>query len=291
MKLNPFNTSGLFLRGIPLLLLSFTLFAASAQKVNVEVAEIYDNRLSSRLVAEPASTLVISIEVAGLVTDARRLLKVGSVTRAVDNLGNSLQTDESSYYTYNDHTILNLQFRSSERKATEISVLEGTLKYFTPTVANKGLLNVDKPVDKLGTNILKGKYSDITMVLLDRKKLQKIKAENDKAYKQQLDKLKKEYGPAAESIQELNEILEDPYFGSDDEIFFFFYDPKAQVKTMMVFDAEGNHINYGGTTTGNHVSFPLQESTLDNTMKIELVIETPQAVKEYPFALKNIILP
>lgn len=291
MKLNPFNTSGLFLRGIPLLLLSFTLFAASAQKVNVEVAEIYDNRLSSRLVAEPASTLVISIEVAGLVTDARRLLKVGSVTRAVDNLGNSLQTDESSYYTYNDHTILNLQFRSSERKATEISVLEGTLKYFTPTVANKGLLNVDKPVDKLGTNILKGKYSDITMVLLDRKKLQKMKAENDKAYKQQLDKLKKEYGPAAESIQELNEILEDPYFGSDDEIFFFFYDPKAQVKTMMVFDAEGNHINYGGTTTGNHVSFPLQESTLDNTMKIELVIETPQAVKEYPFALKNIILP
>lgn len=282
--------SNAFLQGITLLLF-FTFSAASAQKVSVEVAEIYDNRVSSRLVAEPSATLVISIEVIGLVTDAHRLLKTSRITRAVDNLGNTLQTDDSAYDTYTESTILNLRLLSSERKASEIAVLEGTLKYFNPTVANKGLVNVDKPLDKLGTNILKGKYSDIAVVLLDRKKLQNLKNENEKAYKLQLDKLKKEYGAGAESIQELNDVLEDPYFGADDEVFFFFHDPEGQVMSITIIDAEGNNINYGGTAWGNHVSFPLQETALGNTMKIELVIENAQAVKEYPFTLKNIILP
>lgn len=291
MKLCPFNTSGLFLRGITLFLLFFTLFAASAQGVSVEVVEVTDSRVKGRFVENPASNLIISIEVTGLITDTRQLLKAGNITRAVDNLGNSIQTQDEVYDGYADVTVLHLRLHSAERRATEISVLEGTLKYFTPTVANKGLIEVDKPADKLGTNILKGKYSDIALVLLDRKKLQNLKNTNEKAYKQELDKLKKEYGPGAEKIQQLEEVLEDPDFGFDNEIFIFFHDPKNQIANLIIRNEADQWLSYGNSATGNHISFSLSEQVFDNTIKIELTIENAQSVKEYPFTLKNIILP
>lgn len=285
MKPSPFNTSGLLS-----LLLSFTLLAASAQKVSMAVEQTIENRVGSESGAV-ASNLTVSVKVSGLKTDAGHFFKIGEITRAVDNLGNTVTIDEWRHDQYTEENTLHLRLISAERKATEISVLEGTLKYFNPTVANKGLVNVDKPADKLGTNLLKGKYSDIALVLLDRKKLQELKAGNDKAYRQQLDKLKKEYGPGAESIGELEEVLEDPDFGYDNEVFIFFHDPKNQIVNLIIRNAADQWLSYGNTATENHISFSLGDETFDNTLKIELNIENPQSMKEYPFTLKNIILP
>lgn len=243
------NTSGSRLRGISLFFLSFTLLAASAQKVSVEVVQISENRSSSRLVEDPASFMDITIEVSGLQLDHHHYLKPARLSRAADNLGNSLLRQDELYEQYDySNTPMLFQFRllSSERKATEISVLEGTLKYFTPTVANKGLVNVDKPVDKLGTNILKGKYADGALVLLDRKKLQGLKSINEKAYQQQIDKLKKEYGHGAESMQDLEELLDDSDFGDDNELFFFIHNPKGQIIGVNLRSADGTDLTYSG---------------------------------------------
>lgn len=292
MKINPLKTSPLFLQRIITLFVIFSMSAVThAQKVSMEVAEIMDTRVSSRITDLEGATLLIRIEVTGLETDSYRLLKPGILTRAVDNLGKAIQIDESTYDSYSDHPILNYRLVSTERSISEISVLEGTVKYFNPTIANKGLVNVDKPVDKLGTNILKGKHSDIVIVILDRKKLQKLKIENEKAYKQELDKLKKEYGPAADSITELNDIVDASYFGTDNELFFLFYDPQAKVMGLKILNAKGENINIGNSVMINHVSYHLGEEPLSNQMKIELIIESPQAVKEYPFKLEKIKLP
>lgn len=262
-----------------------------AQKVSAEVAEIMDNRLSSRIIETPAGSMMVRIEINGLATGPGRLFKPGTITRAVDNLGNTIPADESTYDNYSEYNLLNFRLHSPERNATEISVLEGTMKYFNPTTANKGLISIDKPVDKLGTNILKGKHSGIVIVILDRKKLQSLKKENEKVYKQQLDKLKREYGPAADSITELDNVLGDPYFGNDNELFFLFYDPEAQVRDIRILNAEGRSLNNGHTVAIYHISYHLDEGPLSNSMKIELIIESPQAVKEYPFKLEKIKLP
>jgi len=265
--------------------------ATYAQKVSVELAEVMDNRIISRLVDAEHATLIVRVEVSGLETGPYHLLKPGRITRATDNLGNTIQADESTYDEYGDHTLLNYRLYSTERRASEISVLEGTIKYFNPTLSNKGLVELDKPADKLGTNILKGKHSGIVVVLLDRKKLQKLKNEDEKAYKQELDKLKKEYGPGSDNIVELDNVLEDSYFGEDNELFFFLYDPEGQVRYLGILNAEGQNLSYGNSVTGNHISYHLNEEPLSNGMKIEMTIETPQAMKEYPFKLEKIKLP
>ena len=292
MKIKPLKTPLLFLQRMIALFVILSMSALTyAQKVSAEVAEVIDTRVSSRITDLESATLLIRIEVAGLETDSRRLLKPGILTQAVDNRGNAIQIDESTYDSYSNHTILNYRLISTERSISEISVLEGTVKYFNPTIANKGLVMVDKPVDKLSTNILKGKHSDIVIVILDRKKLQTLKKENEKAYKQELDKIKKEYGVHADNITELNEILDDPYFGNDNELFFFFYDGKARVRELKILNAEGENLYYGNSVTGNHISYHLSEEPLSNKMKIEMTIETPQAIKEYPFKLEKIKLP
>lgn len=291
MKINSLKTPALYLGIITLLVMLGMTSATFAQKVSVEVAEVMDNRLYSRLADAEHATLIVRVEVTGLETGPNHLLKPGKITRVTDNLGNTIQADESTYDEYGDHTILNYRLYSTERRASEISILEGTVKYFNPTLANKGLVELDKPADKLGTNILKGKHSDIVVVLLDRKKLQKLKNENEKAYKQELDKLKKEYGPGSDNIVELNDVLEDPYFGEDNELFFFFYDPEARVRYLGILNAEDQSLSFGNSVTGNHISYHLSGEPLSNSMKIEMTIETPQAIKEYPFKLEKIKLP
>ena len=292
MKINSLKTPPLFLQRMITLFVILSMSAVTyAQKVSMEVVEIIDTRVRSRITDLEGATLLIRIEVTGLETDYNRLLKPGTLTRAVDNLGNAIQIDESKYDSYSDHPILNYRLLSTERSISEISVLEGTVKYFTPTIANKGLVNVDKPVDKLGTNLLKGKHSGIVIVILDRKKLQTLKKENEKAYKQQLDKIKKEYGPHTDSITELNDILDDPYFGNDNELFFFFYDGEGRVMELKILNAEGENLNFGNSVMGNHISYHLGEEPLSNKMKIEMTIESPQAIKEYPFKLEKIKLP
>ncbi len=291
MKINSSKPSVLFFRGLALLVIYCIPPAAYAQKVSMEVAEIMDNRVISQD-AEKVGGLIVLVEVLGLqAAYPYPVLKPGKITRAVDDLGNTIQMDESTHDEYNEYTILNFRLNSPDRNASEISVLEGTVKYFNPTAANKGLLTFDKPVDKLGTNILKGKYSDIVIVPLDRKKLQKLKNENEKAYKQQLDILKKEYGPHAESIDELNQVLDDTDFGSDNELFFFYSDPELKVMGLSIVDAEGQSPTQESNATGNHVSYHLGDAPLSNSMKLVLTIENSQSVKEYPFKLEKIKLP
>lgn len=290
MKINPLKITILCLRRMITLYIICSVFpVAYAQKVSAEVVEIMDNRFASRITETPAGSMVVRIEITGLETGPGRLFKPGTITRAVDNLGNIVPIDESTYDNYSEYNLLDFRLHSPERNATEISVLEGTMKYFNPTTANKGLVSVGKPVDKLGTNILK--HSGIVIVILDRKKLQNLKKENEKAYKQQLDKLKKEYGPAADSITELNDVLGDPYFGNDNELFFLFYDPEARVRDIRILNAEGQSLNNGHTVAINHISYHLSEGPLSNSMKIELIIESPEAVKEYPLKLEKIRLP
>ncbi len=292
MKLIPLKTLSLFFRRITLLVLYCICPFTYAQKISMEIVEIEDSRVKSRITQSESAILIVRTEVKGLETGPHRFLKPGKITRAIDNLGNTIQADEPTYREYNSFGVVDFRLFSAERKASEISVLEGTVKYFNPTTANNGLINVDKPADKLGTNILKGKYSDIVIVLLDRKKLQKLKNENEKAYKQQLDNLKKEYGPYADSIDELDEVLDDSGFGNDSELFFFLSDPDSQILSLSVVDADGQNLVYGSSMRGNHMSYPLSsEAPLSNNMKIELTVENPQAVKEYPFKLEKIKLP
>ena len=268
----------------------FIASATYAQKVKAEVAVIIDTRVSNRIENSEDASLVVQIEFTGIETGSNSYLKPGKIIRAIDNLGNTFPMDENVYDTYSYNTILNYRLFSTERTATEIRVLEGTVKHFNPTVANKGLINVDKPVDKLGTNILKGKKSDLVLVLLDRKKLQKLKKENIKTYKQELDKLKKEYGSGAESISELDELLDDSDFEGNNELFCFIYDPGEQIWEIKVTNSEGENIAYGSSENGNHLLLDLYEN-LTNAMKLSITIETPEAVKEYPFKIEKIRLP
>ncbi len=285
-----FLPSRTFAKGISLVVFGFTFSTAYAQKVGLEVTTVSDNRVVLGSEGQPASNLIVSVSISGLETDDSRLIKAGKITRAVDNLGNAIPVQEGVYDAYTAETTLHLRLYSAQRTATEISVLEGTLKYFTPTVANNGRVAVDKFREKTGANILKGKYDDIVLVPLDRKKLQRLKNEDPEAYRQELENLKKEYGTGADHIVELDDLLGDPDFENDDKVLLFYYDPDSKIYDLILSNGDGERIYYNyENTKDHHLSLSLEEGNRD--LKMELWLENPQSVKELPFTLKNIKLP
>src|SRR5690606_1424784 len=116
----------------------------------------------------------------GLTINDDRKVKIGSVTKATDNLGNALEqvvnSFDGDYTTYND---IRLKLEAPPRNATHLTEVVATLKYFTPTKENKGKLEITKPLDKYNTNLLKGQKTDATMILIDEERLKKLKEENE----------------------------------------------------------------------------------------------------------------
>lgn len=263
-----------------------------AQNVNVLVTDIREERLLD----QRASSLELRIKVNGIMVDDQRKIRIGKVIKATDNLGNELQqiigSFEGDYTGFNE---VKLKVTAPLRNATHLNAVEGTLKYFTPTKENKGIVEITRPLDKYNQNLLKNQSSDVRLILIDEEGLKKLKQENEAAYNKEMEKFKKE-NPEAEKMSELmgglkgffDSLLDFGSYGAG--MTFMVDDPKQKIVEINVYDEKGEKRNNGWSKSDRQLTVMLSAPPLKN-WKLEVLLENAKSVKEYTFKLGQVFLP
>ncbi len=263
-----------------------------AQKVNVLVTDIREERRLD----QKSSILELSLKVNGVAVDEKRKIKIGTVKKASDNLGNALEhvagSFDNDYTSYND---VKLKLEAPPRNATHLNEVEATLKYFTPTKENKGIVEIAKPLDKYNTNLLKNLNPDARLILIDEEGLKKMKEENEAAYNKEMEKFKKE-NPEAEKMSELMGGLKGFFeslfdYGSyGPAMTFLLDDPKEKIVEIVVYDENGEKMNNGWSKSGKQLSVMLSAPP-QKSWKIEVLLENAKSVQEHTIKLGQVFLP
>lgn len=272
--------------------LGSVLCTGFAQNVNVLVTDIREERQLDH----KSSSLELRIKVNGIPVDENRKIKIGKMIKATDNLGNELKQVIGSFDSdYTEHNEIKLKLEAPLRSATHLNAVEATLKYFTPTKDNKGVVEISKPLDKYNTNLLKKLNADARLILIDEERMKKLKEENETAYNKEMEKFKKE-NPDAEKMSELVGGLKSFFeslfsYGSYGPVMTFLVDdPKERIVAINIYDDKGEKMNNGWSKSDKQLSVMLS-SPPQNTWKLEVLLETPKSVKEHTFKLGQVFLP
>lgn len=263
-----------------------------AQNVNVLVTNVRE----VRELDQKNSVLELQIKVTGIIVDENRKIKIGSILKAIDNTGNSLNQIVGSFDNdYSEENEVQLKLQAPMRNATELSTVEGTLKYYSPTRANKGIVEIVNPLAKYNTDILKGINKTIKLILIDEEGLKKLKNENEAAYNKEMEKFRKE-NPDAEKMGDfvggLKNFFESLFsFGSyGPGLTFLVDDPMKKIVKINVYDEKGEKMNNGWSSSGQQLTVSLSAPP-QNAWKIEVLIENDQSLKELKFKLGPLFLP
>lgn len=263
-----------------------------AQNANVFVTDIREERELN----QKNSVLQLHIKVNGIAVNENKKIKIGSLLKANDNTGNELKQVLGSFDNeYSDANEVVLKLQAPMRNATQLSVVEGTLKYFTPTKSNKGITEIAQPLDKYNTNLLKNLKAGISLILIDEQGLKKLKAENETAYNKAVEKLKKE-NPDADKMVELvggfKGFFESLFsYGSyGPTLTFLVDDPSKKIVQINVYNEKGEKMNNGWSSGDRQLTIMLS-APLQNSWKIEILLENNQSLKELKFKLAQVYLP
>lgn len=263
-----------------------------AQNVNVLVTDIREERRLD----QQNSSLELTIKVNGIPVDENRKIRIGTVVKATDNLGNALKHVTGSFdNSYTEYNEVKLKLEAPPRNATHLDAVEATLKYFTPTRENMGIAEIVKPLDKYNTNLLKNLHADAKLILIDEAGLKKLKEENEAAYNKEMEKFKKE-NPEAEKMSELIGGLKGFFeslfdYGSyGPGITFLVDDPGKKIVQINVYDETGKKMNNGWSSSDKQMTVMLS-SPPQNSWKLEVLLENDKSVKEHTFKLGQVFLP
>jgi len=266
--------------------------AGFAQNVNVLVTDIREERrLDQR-----SSSLELTLKVNGIPVDENRKIKIGTVIKATDNLGNELKhvvgSFDNDYTGYNE---VKLKLEAPPRNAAQLNVVEATLSYFIPTKENKGIVEIASVLDKYNTNLLKNQNSEAKLILIDEERMKKMKAENEAAYNKEMEKFKKE-NPDAEKMSELMGGLKGFFeslfdYGSFGPVMTFLVDdPKEKIVEILVYNEKGEKMNNGWSKSDNQLSIMLSSPPQKN-WKLEVLLQNNKSVKEHTIKLGQVFLP
>lgn len=273
------------------LLLAFkTMFS---QEVNLFVKDIKEERH----LEQEDSFVELKTIIKGLKIDEFNQVKVKNISKAIDDSGNKLKKKESFFGDdYNNSNEITLKLEAPFRKSTKITLLEGTIKHFSPSESNGSKIIINNPLKKYNKNLLKKNKLGVKLILVDKKTLEKLKKEDEKKYNEELKKLKKE-GGLGEGLAETINIFKDFFesfsnFGSSEKSLSFYIDDKEdKIVEILIYNEKGKKMNYGSSKMGSHnLTINLKDKVTEN-WKIEVLVENEKSLKEYKFTLTNIILP
>jgi hypothetical protein len=277
------------------LLCFFTLLFSSighAQEINVLVTDIREERTLD----QHYSALELTVKINGIQIDENRQVKVGKITSAVDNLGNTLEEKTSSFgYDFKDRNEVSFKLNAPPRSATQLNTIEGIIHYYVPTLENKGKVEIVNPLDKYNTNLLKGITTDAKIILIDDEGLKKLKSENEAAFNQQMDKLKKDnaieekMGGLLTGFKDFFEGLFN-YGSYGPSLNFYVEDTDDKIIGINVYNDNGDKVSNGYFSSGNQMTITLNDEPKDS-WKIAILMENEKALKEYKFKLTNVFLP
>lgn len=272
--------------------LGSVLCTGFAQNVNVLVTDIREERRLD----QKDSNLELSFKINGITIDENRKVRIVTVVKATDNLGNNLKhvvgSFDGDYTGYND---VKLKLEAPPRNATHLTAVEATLRYFTPTRENNGIVEIMKPLDKYNTNLLKGLKTDASLILIDEAGLKKLKEENEAAYNKEMEKFKKE-NPEAEKMSDLVGGLKGFFeslfdYGSyGPGMTFLVNDPGKKIVGINVYNDQGEKVNNGWSSSDKQRTIMLS-SEPQNNWKLEVLLENAASVKEHTIKLGQVFLP
>lgn len=274
-------------------LLYFLSNSTFSQEVNLIIYDIKEERH----LRQENSFIELTSTINGLDIDNLNQVKLKNITSALDDNGNVLDKMESffgdDYSTKNELTI---KLEAPSRKSNELLTVEGIIKLFSPSEANGSIIKISNPLDLYNKNLLPKNITDVTLTLIDKEALKKLREEDDEAFKKQIEQIKEETGlgdGVAESfIGVFKQFFEGlSNFGSGESMSFYVDDEKDKIVDIIIYNGTGELMNMGSSRMGkNNLSINLKEKVASD-WRIEVMIENAKSIKEYNFSLSNIVLP
>lgn len=262
-----------------------------SQEVNLFIKDVKEER---RL-EQGDSFIELKSIIKGVKIDELNQVKIKEIIIAKDDNGNTLERKESYFGDdYSSKNEVTVKLEAPSRNASKISILEGVIKVFSPSQSNGSQVIVTQPLQNYNKNLLSKYYSDTKLTLIDKEAFQKLKEEDEKEYKKQIEKLKKDGGlkeGMAETIDAFKQFFDGlSGFGSGESVSFYIEDDKDKIVEILLYNGQGKKMNYGSSSGGNSLTISTKEK-IDEDWKIEILIENDKSVKEHKFSLTNIILP
>ncbi|QLG46277.1 hypothetical protein [Costertonia aggregata] len=263
-----------------------------SQDVNLFIKSVKEERHSD----QNDSFLELEASINGIKINENNQVKIHEISLAKDDLENILEKKESffgdDYRSDNDITIkLDAPFRNAKK----LALVQGTFKFYNPTVENKGKVVFDKFLENYNTNILKGHSSDAKLTLVNKEEMDRLKKEDKKQYKKELEKLKSEGAlpeGMAETLDAFTTMFEGMFsFGTSKESLTFIKDdPNEKIVEILVYNEKDEKMNFGYSNMGSTSTISLREVP-QNTWRLEILLENDKAVKLMKFKLNDILLP
>ncbi|MBC9798267.1 hypothetical protein [Sinomicrobium weinanense] len=269
-----------------------------AQDINLTVKEVSEKRF----IDNKTSYVNIRTVIDSLELDRDHLIRLKKA-KAVDNNGNSLKQLKSLFYGsyFDSYDQIDITFKAPARQAEAIKEIKGTFQYFTPTEENKGRIIIRDFTKRIDENLIGETDPDLKLTVIDEDSLIHTKKNNETAYNAQLDKLHKKggLGSTLEAVKDIAESLfyrlenryNDSSSGKKDTLYCFIQDKGKKISGINIYNKSDKKINsgYSGGTHGIREIW-LKEK-LSPGCKLEVIVESKEAIKEIKFQLENIPLP
>ncbi len=260
---------------------------------NVSIEKIEENRSDGK--SSFSNNCKIELKIAGDDVRKYKQIRLEKITKAIDDQGIDLIKESSWGNKYNKieiDGIVELELQKASRKASVIKSLEGSLLLYSPTVANKGEIQIKDFSKKTAINLLPANYP-LKLMYLTKESMEKYKAEMSKKKEDEIKKLPELQRKLAESLMSLFDGLSEFGDAKREVTFLREGDEKVHDKLVDVYflDEKGEKIERNGYySSGNMISYPFSKD-IQNHWTMVLNIESDQSVKSIPFKLQNIVLP
>src|SRR5215471_4044722 len=271
-----------------------TLVAAGGptQTINVSVGDVSDNRSTGSFGSECKLELKFTGDAA---SDAAVVRQV-RVKKAIDELGRDLSRSDSqeSFHSFNSgqrNGVLKteLRLRNPSRNASTIKLLDGEVEFFSPTIANGGVLTIKDilkhPAEPVQNDALK-KYG-VEVLYLTK--------ESYEAKKKQLQEQQK-----SETGGKLGEVFGDLFKGafggmissdSKNSVKLYVKDPEKRVIDVEFQDAGGNALKTGNSWSMGELRHIEFKSSPPPDTQLLIHLATPDSLQTFAFKVDNVPLP
>ncbi len=266
---------------------------AFSQEVNLFINDIKEERH----LRQEDSFIELSSFIQGLTVDDLNQVKLKNISSALDDNGNVLKKMEGFFGDdYSSRNELTIKLEAPSRKSNKLLTVEGSFKIFSPSEANGSIIKISNPLDLYNKNLLPKDFTDVTLTLVDKEALKKLREEDDEEFKKQIEQIKEETGlgeGVAESfIGAFKQFFEGfSNFGSGESMSFYVEDEKDKIVEILIYNGTGEKMNIGSSRMGkNNLSIDLKEKVASD-WRIEIMVENEKSIKEYNFSVSNIVLP
>ncbi len=269
------------------------ILSLKAFSQTVTVSKIEENRSDGK--SSFSNNCKIELKVAGDEIRKYKQIKLGAVTKAMDDQGIDLFKENTWGNKYNKieiDGIVEIELQKASRKAQTIKVLEGNLFLYNPTIANKGEIQIKDFSKKTTTNLLPNNYP-LKLIYLTKESMEKYKADMAKKKEEDIKKLPEATRKLAESLMGIFDGLGDLGDEKREVVFLKEGAEKDLDKLVDIYflDEKGEKIERNGYySSGTMITYPFSKDIQPNWIMV-LNIESEQSIKSIPFKLSNINLP